>query len=248
MAGTFKDWQEMIADPLLTRKFSSEVIITQLGMVISGTHFGPKSDYDALAIATRFFHHQSSNVVAFNDWLGWVAHLAEDASLLLGTGLPTPIFCKSLAFKNDTLIPDHVIDKLFTYCDNVEKGTPLWFAYFDLGGGAVNDVPMGATAYAHRDALFYMQSYAIGLDFGHVSPKTKNFIRGIADIITRGMPSVDFGVYAGYVDPELENAQRKYWGSNLERLEEIKQAVDPEDLFHNPQSVRPARVGFRVQN
>lgn len=29
----------------------------------------------------------------------------------------------------------------------------IWFAIFDLAGGAVNDIAMNATAYAHRDAL-----------------------------------------------------------------------------------------------
>jgi hypothetical protein len=72
------------------------------------------------------------------------------------------------------------------------------------------------------------------------------------------MPNVDFGAYAGYVEyvsflglpislvlrcfdsPTLPDAQEKYWGTNLPRLEQIKKAVDPNDVFHNPQSVRPA--------
>ena len=40
--------------------------------------------------------------------------------------------------------------------------------------------------------------------------------------------------------PRLDNAQAQYWGSNLPRLEQIKKAIDPNDIFHNPQSVRPA--------
>lgn len=31
-----------------------------------------------------------------------------------------------------------------------------------------------------------------------------------------------------------------YWSSNLPRLERVKTTVDPDDVFHNPQSVRPA--------
>lgn len=84
-----------------------------------------------------------------------------------------------------------------------------------------------------------MQSYAVGVP--KVSDTTKNFLRGINDLLKNGTPGGDkFGAYAGYVDPELENPQAAYWRTNLPRLEQIKAVVDPNDVFHNPQSVRPA--------
>uniref|UniRef100_L2FN79 Glucooligosaccharide n=1 Tax=Colletotrichum fructicola (strain Nara gc5) TaxID=1213859 RepID=L2FN79_COLFN len=224
MADEFKAWQRMIADPALPRKLASQVVVNQLGMIVSGTYYGTQEEWESLAAEHDFFRR-------------------NEAVLLLGTGQPTPIYCKSLAFTNQTLIPDDTIDDLFKYFDDAHKGSPLWFAYFDLEGGAINDVPPDATAYAHRDALFYMQSYVIGLDWGRVSPTSKNFIRGIADTIQKGYPKgEEFGVYAGYVDPELENGQRRYWGKNLPRLEQVKLKYDPEDVFSNPQSVRPAAV------
>lgn len=241
MADDFKAWQRMASDPALPRELASQIIVNQFGMIVSGTFYGSKEEWEDLKMHHEFFQGHKDEYVVLDDWLGHAAHLADEATLLLGTGQSTPIFCKSLAFKNTTLIPDEAIDKMFRYFDEADKGSPLWFAYFDLEGGAVNDVPVDATAYAHRDALFYMQSYVIGLDWGRVSPTSKNFVRGIADTITGGMPGVDFGVYAGYVDPELENAQQKYWGGNLRRLEEIKFKYDPSDVFSNPQSVRPAK-------
>ncbi|KAF4883035.1 FAD-linked oxidoreductase sorD [Colletotrichum fructicola] len=245
MADEFKAWQRMIADPALPRKLASQVVVNQLGMIVSGTYYGTQEEWESLAAEHDFFrrHNRKDEYFVLNDWLGHMAHLADEAVLLLGTGQPTPIYCKSLAFTNQTLIPDDTIDDLFKYFDDAHKGSPLWFAYFDLEGGAINDVPPDATAYAHRDALFYMQSYVIGLDWGRVSPTSKNFIRGIADTIQKGYPKgEEFGVYAGYVDPELENGQRRYWGKNLPRLEQVKLKYDPEDVFSNPQSVRPAAV------
>lgn len=243
LAEDFKAWQRMIADPALPRTLASQIVVNEVGMIVSGTFYGTREEWVALTRQhADFFQGHGEDYVVLDDWLGHAAHLADEAALLLGTGQPTPIFGKSLAFKNTTLLPDETIDQLFRYFDEVDhKGSPLWFAYFDLEGGAVNDVPRDATAYAHRDVLFYMQSYVIGLDGGRVSPTSKKFIRGIADTITRGMPGVDFGVYAGYVDPELEDAQHKYWGGNLKRLEEIKRKYDPSDVFSNPQSVRPAK-------
>lgn len=115
--------------------------------------------------------------------------VADEAAPLLGTGQPTPIYCKSLPFTDTTLSPDHVVDKLFIYVDEAEKGSPLWFIYFDLEGGAINDVAPDASAYAHRDALFYMQSYAIGLDWGKVSPTTKKFIEVFPTQLPRVCPA-----------------------------------------------------------
>ena len=238
LAQTFKDWQTYVSDPTLTRKLATTVTITEVGMVIAGTYFGPKSDFDALGFSKRFFHTNAANVLVFKDWLGAVGNWAEDVALLYGSGEPCEMFSKSLTFSETTLVPPDVIDGMFKFIEDSKKGTPLWFVIFDLEAGAVNDVPMHATAYAHRDTVFYLQSYGVGI--GKLRDETKDFIRGLNDVIRTGMPEVDFGAYAGYVDPELKDGQHAYWGSNLPKLERIKREVDPDDLFHNPQSVRPA--------
>jgi hypothetical protein len=77
---------------------------------------------------------------------------------------------------------------MFQYMEKTEKGTLLWFAIFDLAGGAVNDVPANATAYAHRDALFYLQSYAVEINpLEKVSPTIKGFLTGLNKVIEDGM-------------------------------------------------------------
>lgn len=84
-----------------------------------------------------------------------------------------------------------------------------------------------------------MQSYAVGI--GKVLESTKNFLRGVNNLLINGTPGgSEFGAYAGYVDPELLDGPAAYWRTNLPRLEQIKAVVDPDDVFHNPQSVAPA--------
>ena len=237
-AQTFRDWQKLISDPTLTRKFASQVILFELGMIVSGTYFGPKAEFESLDLAAKLPQPKIPTVLVFRDWLGLISHWAEDLALQIAGGIPAAFASKSLAFKPTNLIPTSGIDNLFKFLDTTDKGTPIWFLIFDLEAGATNDVPMNATAYGHRDALFYSQSYAVNL--GRVTDTTKRFVSGINNVITSSMPGVDFGSYAGYVDPSLPNGQKAYWGSNLPRLESIKRAVDPKDIFHNPQSVRPA--------
>jgi FAD/FMN-containing dehydrogenase len=238
-AAVFKSWQKFVADPGLTRKFASELIITGAGLIISGTYFGSKAEYDAFDMKSKIGGESVEKTLVFKDWLGLLGHWAEEIGLRLGGGLPAPLYAKTLTFNGCHLIPDTAIDKVFAYLDKAKKGTLVWFVIFDLAGGAVNDVAQDATSYAHRDALFYLQSYAVGL--GKVSKTTKDFLGGINTTIKDGMPgSEDFGAYAGYVDPELVNGPQEYWRTNLPRLENIKAVVDPGDVFHNPQSVNPA--------
>jgi hypothetical protein len=239
MAKTFKTWQKFVSNPKLTRKFTTEVIITQLGLIISGTYFGSKAEYDAFELDTKFPGANDKKTLVFKDWLGVVGNWASEAAVQLGGGVAAPLYTKSLTFNGCHLIPDRVIDSLFSYLDRVDKGTLIWFIIFDLEGGRTNDVPQDATAYAHRDALFYMQSYAVGIP--RLRDKTRYFLRGVNETVRIGMPGGDnFGAYAGYVDPELKNGQEQYWRTNLPRLERIKGKVDPAQVFWNPQSVRPA--------
>ncbi|CAG7854205.1 SubName: Full=Related to reticuline oxidase (Berberine bridge enzyme) {ECO:0000313/EMBL:CCA70426.1} [Serendipita indica DSM 11827] len=237
-ANTFAAWQDIISDPNLDRKFSTEVVITELGMIISGTYFGTKEEYKALNFEQRLAQNATVSVTTLDNWLGTVTNWAENEALKLIGGISGPFYSKSLNFKKDTLIPFNGIQNLFNYLETANKGTPAWFVIFDLEGGKINDVPTDQTAYAHRDTLFYVQTYAVGIL--KLSDTTKNFINGINKVIQDAMPNVNFGAYAGYVDPQLPNAQQAYWQSNLPRLEQVKRKYDPTDVFHNPQSVRPA--------
>ncbi|MGD9622630.1 MAG: BBE domain-containing protein [Mycolicibacterium sp.] len=44
----------------------------------------------------------------------------------------------------------------------------------------------------------------------------------------------------GYVDPLLVDWPQQYYGQNLPRLQRIKAAVDPDNVFRFAQSIQPA--------
>jgi len=235
LAVQFKKWQAMISDPALSRKFASQVVLSEVGMIISGTYFGSREEFDFLNLTSVFPGASSKDVIVFKDWAGLLGHWGEDVALQLGGAIPSSFYSKSLAFSPNDIIPSAGVDGFFQYLDKVDKGTLIWFGIFDLEGGATNDVPMNGTAYGHRDALFYFQSY--GVNIGSLSTKTRKFVQGMNDKLTSSLPNHALGAYAGYVDPALPNAQQAYWTSNLPRLRQIKKAVDPTDIFQNPQSV-----------
>ncbi|KAK5953105.1 hypothetical protein OHC33_005673 [Knufia fluminis] len=238
MAEVFEAWQKLISGPDLTRKFASQVMVSELGMIIQGTYFGSEAEYNDLGLEEKLPQKPDLGTVVLTDWLGVTANWAERVLQQVGGGIAAPFYSKSLAFRNDTLMSSETIKELFKHFDDADKGTIAWAAIFDLEGGAINDVAPDATAYGHRDALFYIQTYALGIP--KVSQKTKGFLTSINKIIEDSMPGAELGAYAGYVDPALTNAQEQYWGTNYPRLQRIKRNYDPNDVFHNPQSVRPA--------
>lgn len=68
MAPTFKAWQRFVANPKLTRKFTSEVVFTTVGICISGTYFRSEAEYDALNMQSKFPGNQDYKTIEFKDW------------------------------------------------------------------------------------------------------------------------------------------------------------------------------------
>ncbi|KAL6884855.1 Glucooligosaccharide oxidase [Trichoderma longibrachiatum] len=234
MAPVFQQWQELVYDPNLDRRFSTMFITEPLGALITGTFYGTKEEFDETGIPEKI---PGGGVVklALVDWLGSLAHIAETTGLYL-SDLATPFASKSLAFDRDDKLGKDSINEMFTYMDDTDPGTLLWFIIFNSEGGAMADTAYDATAYPHRDAIMMYQSYAIGIP--QLGQGTKDFVSGLHDRIKKAAPKANT-TYAGYVDVSLsrEEAQWTYWGDKVPRLQEIKRRYDAKNVFLNPQSV-----------
>jgi hypothetical protein len=239
IARNFKAWQNFVSQPDLSRKFASLFMLSPIGMIVTGTYFGPKAEFEALKMR-EIFPSQGTNttIKVMENWLGTVAQWGEDLVLQSIGGLSASFYANSLAFTKNDLIPDKGVDNLFQHL-KTPKGTPIWFTVFDLQGGAINDIAPNATAFAHRDVLFYMQSYAVGI--GGVSNTTMKFVTGLNKVVTESLGGKDLGAYAGYIDPQLRDPQLAYFNSNLPRLKQIKKEWDPQNVFKNPQGIKPIR-------
>ncbi|KAI1451912.1 Glucooligosaccharide oxidase [Annulohypoxylon moriforme] len=232
----YQQWQDLITDPNLDRRFGTEFVMHELGVIITATFYGTEDEWKATGIPERI---PTGNVsVVVDDWLGVIAQQAEDAALYL-SDIRSAFTAKSLAFRTDEVMSLNTTTQLMNYIDDADRGTLLWFLIFDASGGAVSDIPMNATAYSHRDKIMFAQGYGIGIPT--LTNATKDFIRGIMTTI-QGDTSQTLTTYPGYVDPSLTDAQVSYWGPNLNTLGKIKSKWDPNDLFHNPQSVRPGET------
>ena len=232
-----KDWQAFIAQENLSWKFYSNLVIFDGQIILEGIFFGSKEEYDELDLEKRFPTSEPGTVLVLTDWLGMIGHALEDTILKLVGDTPTWFYAKSLGFTPDTLIPDSAIDDFFDYIHKTNAGTLAWFVTLSLEGGAINSVSEDATAYGHRDVLFWFQVFVVN-PLGPISQTTYDFTNGLYDVLAQAVPESAGHAYLGCPDPKMPDAQRAYWRSNLPRLEDLKGDLDPKDTFHNPQGVQ----------
>ncbi|MEW2358367.1 FAD-binding oxidoreductase [Spirillospora sp. NPDC029432] len=96
----------------------------------------------------------------------------------------------------------------------------------DAMGGAIARVRPGDTAFPHRRALFCVQYLANGGDLGWLRAAHRAM-----------EPHLGGAAYVNYVDPDLDDGGRAYYGANLGRLARAKAAYDPGALLRAPQGV-----------
>ncbi|KAJ5318750.1 hypothetical protein MYU51_012905 [Penicillium brevicompactum] len=234
-----KDWQAFIAQENLTWQFYSNLVIFDGQIILEGIFFGSKEQYDTLDLENKFPTSEPGTVLVLTDWLGMIGHGLEDTILRLVGDSPTWFYAKSLGFTPRTLIPHYAVDAFFDYIHKTNAGTLAWFVTLSLEGGAINAVPEDATAYGHRDVLFWVQLF-VANPLGPISQTTYDFTDGLYDILAQAVPESAEHAYLGCPDPRMPDAQHAYWRNNLPRLEELKAELDPHDTFHNPQGIQAA--------
>jgi FAD/FMN-containing dehydrogenase len=149
------------------------------------------------------------------------------------------LYCKSEFFRER--LPSEAIDRLVELLAADRRAGESRELDFNPWGGAYNRVAADAIAFPHRDARFLLKP-AVVLAPGADRDAGR---RWLAEAWETTHPYGTGGAYVNFPDPELEDWARAYHGANLERLERIKAAYDPDELFHFPQSLRPAAQAGR---
>src|SRR5262249_21989274 len=110
---------------------------------------------------------------------------------------------------------------------------------FNADGGAVNRVPPSATAFVHRDDLYHAQFIAhwTPTDPPRVAAAAQHWVRRFYAAM---QPFLSSFAYQDYIDPELGDWRHAYYGTNYERLTQVKRRYDPDGVFHFAQSIGAA--------
>jgi FAD/FMN-containing dehydrogenase len=106
----------------------------------------------------------------------------------------------------------------------------------DAFGGAIGRIGPEETAFVHRGALFSAQ-YLANWPEGAKAATAARCQAWLRDFHAAMREHTSGGAYVNYVDPELRDWPRAYYGSNYERLVRVKAAYDPEDFFKLPQGI-----------
>ena len=144
-------------------------------------------------------------------------------------------YCKSEFFRDP--LPAEAVERLVDQLVSDRRRGESRELDFSPWGGAYNRVASDATAFPHRDARFLLKPGAL-LAPGADRDAARRWLARTWEI---AHPYGTGGAYVNFPDPELDGWERAYWSGNLERLERVKGAYDPDAFFSFPQAIRPAR-------
>jgi FAD/FMN-containing dehydrogenase len=194
-----------------------------------------------------------NSVYSVGQFAGSAEELHNRLAPLLAVGSPAHLLIKSMTlidaarafgdddpssrpkFKNGSgyiasALPDAA---LTTMVDRLMAGPgPSNTLQFDALGGAVAGVAEDATAFAHRQALFSMQVEAFWTNDGDEAAN-----RAWVKQTREALAPYTSGAYVNYIDSDVSDYGRAYYGGNLERLASIKRSWDPDGFFSFPQAI-----------
>jgi FAD/FMN-containing dehydrogenase len=131
------------------------------------------------------------------------------------------------------LLPDEAIDIIERFIS--EPPTSSVSVFFHGLGGAVAEVPNKDTAYYYRKALSNISYFSTW----NTPEEAESGINWVGDFRKAMLPYTK-GVYVNTPDLSICNWPKAYYGSNFQRLTQVKAKYDPDNIFRYPQSIPPA--------
>jgi hypothetical protein len=129
---------------------------------------------------------------------------------------------------------DDAIDTLTLHGN--KAASPLSAVVIECHGGAASRVGVGDTAFAHRNAKYFVGILAQWSDRAE-SPLHIAWARGFADAL---QPHASNAQLLNALGEESDAVIKAAFGGNYSRLAQVKRHYDPENFFRINQNIRPA--------
>jgi FAD/FMN-containing dehydrogenase len=113
--------------------------------------------------------------------------------------------------------------------------SPQCEIFIGLISGAVNRVPAEAMAWGHRDAKFVLNVHGRWDD----ATDDERCIAWAREFFKASAPYASAGAYVNFMTEEEGDRIEAAYGSNYDRLVQIKKQYDPENVFHLNQNIKP---------
>jgi FAD/FMN-containing dehydrogenase len=134
---------------------------------------------------------------------------------------------------NFTELSDGALDAIIEYAGKLPS--PQCEIFVGHIAGAANRVASDAMAYAHRDAKFVMNVHG-----RWDSPaQDRSGIEWARAFFSASAPYASAGAYVNFMTEEEGSRVAAAYGSNYDRLVQIKRRYDPENVFHLNQNIKP---------
>lgn len=201
----------------------------QVPLTLLGQFAGSREDFEALlapvlAVGTPDF----ADIRETDYWTGQ-HFLAED-------GEPA-FFRERSAFHAAPPDREFLQEAIETMLDWPGTGSSANLVFFQTGG-EVNAKGAGDTAFVHRDSRFlstanlsWSEDDALRPDVVRRATEWQDRLYGVVNRSGAG------GAFQNFPDASLVDWRARYYGDNLPRLEAIKAAVDPTNVFRFGQSI-----------
>lgn len=136
------------------------------------------------------------------------------------------------------VVTSRVVDLLTRCPSRDDNNNGSFWSLGWVGGDVVNAVPRAATAYVHRDVSTLLRPTTVWSDDApaSVGRDLNDWTKAVVNELTPFTPDES---YQNFPNRMIKDARRQYYGQNLPRLMAVKRKYDPQDLFHNPQSIPP---------
>jgi len=206
--------------PFLSEEVHGTDVIVLAAMYAGDT----KAGEEALA-PLRAIGKPIADVISPHPFTGWQA--AFDP--LLTDGLRN--YWKSHDFAE---LSDEAIDTALRFA--AELPSPHTEIFIAQMGGATARVAADATAYRHRDVQFIMNVHGRWEEPAD-DERCVSWCRELFDTLT---PHATGGVYVNFMTEEEQQRVREAYGDSFNRLVEIKNSYDPDNLFRFNQNIQPA--------